>query len=394
MKLHSRKASFRMTLLVLLAGGLLAAALAFTRAVSAHPGVDLTAHEWGTFTSIAGNDGRAVEWRPQTGSRDLPEFVEHLEGADLKGGLTGTVRMETPVLYFYSAREATVSVHVAFKNGLITEWYPQVSKATPKGNLRNVALNSERIEGNVWWNSVHLEPAGAGEFPRDQAATHYYTARETAATPVRVKAGSMCQHEKFLFYRGVAAFPVPVSVTVDNDGNLLVRNQGTGEIPGVILFERRGERAGYRISRPLGTETLLEPPELTASVASLRTDLENLLVERGLFRDEAHAMVETWQESWFQEGTRLFYIVPESFVNTILPLTIEPAPSRLVRVFVGRIEVVSPATEREIRTALAMHDGPTIDSFGRFLMPILQVMSEKDPTRAKGIQESLAALER
>ncbi len=32
----------------------------------------LTAHEWGTFTSIAGKDGRAAEWLPLTGSTDLP----------------------------------------------------------------------------------------------------------------------------------------------------------------------------------------------------------------------------------------------------------------------------------------------------------------------------------
>src|SRR6267154_2761824 len=37
----------------------------------------LTAHEWGTFTSIAGSDGQAVEWSPLSGSTDLPAFVEH-----------------------------------------------------------------------------------------------------------------------------------------------------------------------------------------------------------------------------------------------------------------------------------------------------------------------------
>jgi hypothetical protein len=59
---------------------------------------DLTVHEWGTFTAIAGKDGRAVEWTPSTGPTDLPGFVEHLSAANLKGGLRGTIRMETPVL--------------------------------------------------------------------------------------------------------------------------------------------------------------------------------------------------------------------------------------------------------------------------------------------------------
>src|SRR5213593_2098041 len=35
----------------------------------------LVVHEWGTFTSIAGKDGVALEWRPLNGSTDLPKFV-------------------------------------------------------------------------------------------------------------------------------------------------------------------------------------------------------------------------------------------------------------------------------------------------------------------------------
>ena len=33
----------------------------------------LIVHEWGTFTSIAGKDGVALEWRPLNGSSDLPK---------------------------------------------------------------------------------------------------------------------------------------------------------------------------------------------------------------------------------------------------------------------------------------------------------------------------------
>jgi len=38
-------------------------------------------------------------------------------------------------------------------------------------------------------------------------------------------------------------------------------------------------------------------------------------------------MLESWKDSWFEEGSRLIYIVPRSFVDTILPLAIEPQPS-------------------------------------------------------------------
>src|SRR5580658_8912609 len=63
---------------------------------------DLTIHEWGTFTSIAGNQGQTVSWLPLTGSAGLPSFVEHFRDSGFKRGLSGTIRMETPVMYFYA----------------------------------------------------------------------------------------------------------------------------------------------------------------------------------------------------------------------------------------------------------------------------------------------------
>jgi hypothetical protein len=36
---------------------------------------DVVAHEWGTFTSIAGNAGAAVQWYPWAVPSDLPQFI-------------------------------------------------------------------------------------------------------------------------------------------------------------------------------------------------------------------------------------------------------------------------------------------------------------------------------
>src|SRR3954462_13711591 len=89
-----------------------------------HTPQGLTVHEWGTFTSVAGIDGMAVDWRPAGGPTDLPCFVAKPDPSDLKvigyrpanilGGREGEgkIRMETPVLYFYSPKETTVNVRV------------------------------------------------------------------------------------------------------------------------------------------------------------------------------------------------------------------------------------------------------------------------------------------
>jgi hypothetical protein len=83
-------------------------------------------------------------------------------------------------------------------------------------------------------------------------------------------------------------------------------------------------------------------------------------------------MIETWRDSWFEEGTRLFYIVPPAMVNTILPLTIEPKPAQVARVFVGRVEIFTPATIQAVERAIATNDTGILATYGRFLGPITE----------------------
>ncbi|MGD0129671.1 MAG: hypothetical protein ABSF46_30480 [Terriglobia bacterium] len=335
----------------------------------------LTVHEWGTFTSIAGKNGQAVEWRPLpiTGTTDLPGFVEHFDSTNFKLGLRGTIRMETPVMYFYSPQDVKVSVRVAFAKGIITEWYPHALHVKPRGVLRNAALDQLQTNGTIAWENVSISPDLVPDLPREDRKSRYYTARETASSPVSVTTPNGDQQEKFLFYRGVSASPLPLSAELDSDARLWVKNLGQEEIPAIILFERRGEAVGYRSVGAITDDVVLDPPELNDSVESLCAELEGILVERGLYPDEASAMVRTWRDSWFEEGSRLIYIVPAGFVDNILPVAIEPAPAKLVRVFVGRLEIVTPATVRAVKAAVASNDAATLKKYGRFLEPILEV---------------------
>jgi len=125
---------------------LIASTAALAASAQAPPPL-LVVHEWGTFTSIAGAEGQAVQWAPLRGQQDLPCFVERIQG-NLKVSTVGTVRMETPVLYFYSPRAVDAAVHVEFPQGLLTEWYPHASVPPP----------SSTVGGQISWPIVAVQP--------------------------------------------------------------------------------------------------------------------------------------------------------------------------------------------------------------------------------------------
>jgi len=321
--------------------------------------VGLTVHEWGTFTSVAGAKGDAVAWRTYGGPGDLPCFVDRFGG--FKGGLFGNVRMETPVLYFYGSRDLTAHIKVLFPAGTFTEWYP---KAT-----------TSRSYNALEWRAVQIYPEAVTEFPVEIGRSHYYAARETDAAPLQVGA----QKEKFLFYRGVGTIPLPVATKVVHDDKIVVDKVGADPVNGVILFENRGETRRYLLAGNLQNEITFDSKSLQSNWARLPRDLERILIDQGLYQKEARAMIETWRDAWFEEGTRLFYIVPKRAIDSILPLDIQPAPSQIARVFVGRMEIITPDVQDRVIQALAKNDRVTLEKFGRFLEPIAKRAGLKSP---------------
>ncbi len=338
----------------------------------------LVVHEWGTFTSIAGKDGVALEWRPLNGPSDLPKFVHTMKNDDgwrhgPKANLIAAVRMETPVLYFYTANEMDVDVKVDFPKGKITEWYPQ----------------ARSINSKIDWGRLKVMPGAVFNLPVEAKESHYYPARETDSAPIQVCAtdGKPAQQEKFLFYRGVGTFDLPVSVKLKAD-QVLLKNAGKDEIAYLIVFENRGGKLGYRLINGFTGETTIARPTLDQNIESLLYELKVALVGSGLYEKEAAAMIKTWRSSWFEEGLRVFYILPRQATDAVLPLTIDPKPTELVRVLVGRTEVITPEMEKSVRRQVTMLGDPSLDvretaaqtirKYGRFSEPILKRILENE----------------
>ena len=336
----------------------------------------LVVHEWGTFTTLAKADGALQMWRPLGGPSELPGFVYKADIAKqdreipcIKCQTLALVRMETPVLYFYTDRETQVSVKVALPNGRITEWYPQACESA----INNLA--------SIAWYNVTVLPHAQVAFPQDNSRSHYYPARETDAAPLLVTDDAKAEHEKFLFYRGIGNFGLPLSTQLA-DGKVQVRNTESAEIARVIVFENRNGKIGWRSFGPLKDAASLERPTLGQPIEALQRELESLLVAEGLYAKEAAAMVKTWRDAWFEEGLRVFYVVPCRTTERILPITLNPQPAELVRVLVGRAEIITPEMRQEIFAAVAGFTSNSADAradavrtvhkYGRFAEPVLR----------------------
>lgn len=378
---------------------------------------DLVLHEWGTFTSIAGGDGVALDWQPLNGASDLPSFVYDLKR---DGGYRGTygirgkgevakVRMETPVIYFYTKQEMEINVSVSFPNGKITEWYPQA------GVVNNSFAHNRtgQFHSGVTWGQIRLMPNANINYAREAAYSHYYPARETDATPIRIcnSDKSKIEYEKFLFYRGIGNFELPLNVKLQ--GNQVVLNlngpiYGAKSNPGhnltgLMVFEKRGGRVGFTTVPSVSGATPVARPQLNMTVEQAKAELERILLLQGLYPKEAQSMIQTWSDSWFEDGLRVFYILPRLEVDEVLPLRIDVPTKERIRVLVGRTEVITPEMEHAVKRQVTLLRSPsesvrqgsreTLKKFGRFYQPILRsiLQTETDPAVRTQIEQLIAA---
>jgi hypothetical protein len=362
-----------------------AAALAWGSGLEGAPAKEpdkFVVHEWGTFSTFSGSDGKQLKFYPD--DRDLPEFV-YSRHRNVKGGLADVyVSLETPVLYFYTDRDRTVSVQVDFPKGLMTDWYPQASRP-PETRLR--------------WDDLRVSPTDRPKLKGEGAAGRYFAARETDAAAVRTSGPDKAEDEKFLFYRGVGDFMMPFVVKAQGDGKFTVKNTGKEEVPAYVLLNVRDKKVTFKVYGHLspGAEERVELPADVSTTEKLTEAMENLLVGQGLYEKEAQAMVKTWRNDWFgEDGTRVLYLVAKPVTVEFLPLKIEPQPDHLVRVLVGRHDVLAPEREREIDALVKRLNGASnaeskaadagLNKLGRYRYPAQQAaearLKARDGVRA------------
>ncbi|HEV7282589.1 MAG TPA: hypothetical protein VGN57_20460 [Pirellulaceae bacterium] len=357
----------------------------------------LVVHEWGTFTCLQDELGRALPGI-NTDDEPLPGFVHRLseelvfDPSDLAPvyykGVPRihpwvTMRLETPVVYFYppaGTKEPTnLDLSVGFKGGWLTEYYPAAEVAAPglaERKFRFGELGQETL-GSLAWNGLTL--GGNPDLPETDYNV-WLAPRKTQSAAVQTIDG---EGERYLFYRGVGKIDAPLRVTRDAEANRLtvaerfdtsIFDKRTGSAPATRLWLVHVREDGAVAYRDLGRRQLSlnhEAPLLATpatfdagsfaleNLAELRGEMHFALVEDGLFPDEATAMLATWELGYFRApGERLFFMLPKAWTAQVLPLTLS-VPADVERTMVGRIELVSPA-HREALAKVAKNEDPSL----------------------------------
>ena len=352
----------------------------------------LVVHEWGTFTSLQDETGRTLGGI-NTDDEPVPKFCHDIARLLILGqdesrpifikGVYGchpdvTMRLETPVIYFHPPAGAsaplTASVKVAFRGGWLTQFYP----AAEVDGVSDLSRLTEEATGTLAWNDLKIGVPASGPKTADRVWT-----APRAVTAAGVSATNS-ESEKFLFYRGVGHLVCPLQVSRTADGRALeartqcqdaLASRAPLTIPRLWLasFHPDGTCAfrslspitlGPQTSRAGEAPLFSTPAEFgrgeysAARVSALRQEMRRALEAEGLFADEADALLNTWELSYFKSpGLRLFFMVPRAWTDYYLPLDVS-VPCEIKRAMVGRLELVTPE-QRALLTQLAQTPVPT-----------------------------------
>lgn len=386
----------------------------------------LTVHEWGTFTSFMGSNGELIEGLHHE-DEPLPSFVHGLKKEVRPLTLSPTIRgcdpdakvpcrtlrslinthselfpeapissgitqkMETPVIYFYGDAGKKVNVEINFPQGIITQYFPEATFSYPTINEARELKDSRFV-----FDVTLLKPTDMLTLPATQKESIWNHARAVPdANTISVNNG---EKEKFIFYRGVGNFPSPLKVSSDINDVLTLDNLSQSNISMAIVLNSNGKFGNIQTITNLNKQQKLRVPDLGKGMAfdqyieKTKSVIVEELIKNGLYKDEAVAMVNTWEKSYFHTpGIRVLYIVPIEDTEAILPLSVKPAPSELKRVLVGRVEVMTKNEEAAYLKIIGTQTGAinTQELFGRFFEPKLRRLEQIAP---QNLKEKIKAL--
>jgi hypothetical protein len=325
---------------------------------------EFVVHEWGTFLSMNGSDGMALDGMYHE-EHALPSFV-HSRRKDQLQLPTAMIKGETPVIYFYSQIPRQVNVSVDFPSGIWTQWYPRANMVGPALASTNDPLNLK--DGRIRWNVEVIPSLSESLLPETSSDALWNYSRQVDSAFVRVKGDGvrlnrspLDEVDRFIFYRGLGRAELPIQFSAASNGAVTCSASAREPVRHLFLIRVEKGRGAFKYAA-----SLAPGEQISAAVPSMESSepLESFsqkagdaiarrLAESGLFEKEARAMVNTWRTSYLEtQGVRALYVLPRAWTDRFIPMKIDPKPSSLVRVMVGRTELLTPERERAAESAV------------------------------------------
>lgn len=365
----------------------------------------LTVHEWGTFTCLQDSEGEAIGGI-NTDEEALPSFVHEM----MPGLLVGkpehppkptkaapvtrahpsvTMRLETPVVYFYlpkEVRQMVVDLEVKFKGGWLSQFYPKALIEAP-GAVHAHSL-SYQSSSKLLWKGLKI---GGKKNGISTDLPVWLSPRVAEADSVESREGEI---ERYVFYRGLGQLNSPLQIhrkngILSSHWDLDGVNDSSQRPPMWLLDVKADFSCAFRKWSGKTSNVFSLKEYGSGNLSKLRAEMESALVSEGLYPDEAKAMLKTWELSYFRSpGMRVFYLVPHEWVEERLPLTLS-LRADVKRVMVGRIELVTGSHEKALAHLASTHSERPFTAttmpesyleLGRFRQAMVLHYQRKHPT--------------
>jgi hypothetical protein len=301
-------------------------------------------HEWGVWRvhndiELANADLRQIwDGLPkfvygQVTTRDLPRHWQNIEP------------MDRPIIFFHSPDAFEADLRIDFGAGIPGVWWP----GTVNPGIHNESRLGEPPSGpykSLTWHLHVKKPLfnlRNRQMPtyKDVPEGHWVrTLRGVEADDIYATVGERnfgLEMERFVYYDGLLPRGKLATSTVEKD-RVVVGNQAKHPLFDVTVVDRRSP------DKP----RLARLPQLDGG-ASKELDLKDLggakwpadgvktlvgqLKDAGLFEDEAASLATLWTRDLLEgDGVTLFYRLPQEEYERLLPMTLKPAPEKLVRV--------------------------------------------------------------
>ncbi len=303
----------------------------------AHNG--LAIHEWGVFCVNDDTDFANAQLRAEWD--DLPSFAYgFIKGRAVPVDWGALEIRDKPIIFFHAQEPIMVKLKIRFPGGMPGVWFPATERPATYAFERQpkigdfLAWNLGIKQCPKTWTPKH---PSVPEVPDNHWISRTRQVKSDELFARYSDNGRDVEREKFIFYDGIFPQRRWLKIAV-GDERISLTSHVKHPVYDITVIDRRGDMIRVsRVDKLDAGETIAELTFKEVSAKQFASEAADMLVKQlvaaGLFDDEAKSLVDTWKARMFETpGLNLFYRLPQTEYDAVMPMAITPTPDSVVRV--------------------------------------------------------------